>query len=108
MRIFLASELSCLQLSGPRSNSDGATYYNDISDTLTGSSLTSALRTLNNSKKKRNGGYNALLKDDFWARYTDFDSNSSYSQDTTHDLPYSNKIVSFYSGNVATNKLNII
>lgn len=82
---------------------DGATYYNDISDTLTGSSLTSALRTLNNSKKKRNGGYKALLNDDFWARYTDFDSNSSYSQDTTHNLPYSNKIVSFYSGNVATN-----
>ncbi len=82
---------------------DGATYYNDISDTLTGSSLTSALRTLNNSKKKRNGGYTALLKNDFWAKYTDFDSNSSYSQDTTHNLPYSNKIVSFYSGNVATN-----
>ena len=82
---------------------DGATYYNDISDTLTGSSLTSALRTLNNSKKKRNGGYKALLNNDFWARYTDFDSNSSYSQDTTHKLPYSNKIVSFYSGNVATN-----
>ena len=80
---------------------DADTYYNEISDSLAGEDLLSALRTLNNKKRQKTGGYTNLLKNEFYARYTDYDINSV--QYDANGRPYSNNIVSFYSGNLAAN-----
>ena len=80
---------------------DGATYYNDISDSISGTDLLSALRTLNGRKKQASGGYKALLTGAFHARYTDYDI--AHVQYDSNGRPYSDYIVSFYSGNVAYN-----
>ena len=45
---------------GGYTNGDGATYYNGISDSLTGDSLLSSLRSLNGSKRQATIGYNSL------------------------------------------------
>lgn len=88
----------------PHTNGDGATYYDDIDDSLSGDSLLSALRSLNSHRKKTNGGYKNLIDTDkdFLARYTDYDPNSIIYYDSNNQ-PYSNTIVSFYSGNTAVN-----
>ena len=80
---------------------DAATYYSNISNSLTGNDLLNALRSLNNSKKQTSGGYKALLTGAFHARYTDYDIN--HIEYDANGRPYSNYIVSFYSGNVAYN-----
>lgn len=82
----------------PYSNGDGDTYYSGISDSTTGSDLLSALRSLNSSKKKANGGYSNLLKDKKWARYTDYDLSQETYLDS-NDMVYNTTILSFYSGN---------
>ncbi|MFA5283009.1 MAG: endonuclease [Bacilli bacterium] len=64
-------------------NASEGTYYDGIADTLTGSSLRSALNTLNSSKRQRTVGYKQMFT---YYPYTDPDpSNSS-------------KILGFYSG----------
>ena len=78
-------------------NHDGDTYYNDISDSLEGADLLNALRTLNNKRKKASGGYKPLLNGNFLARWTDYDP-TNYELDVNNQ-PYSNTILSFYSGN---------
>ncbi len=78
-------------------NHDGDTYYAGIDDSLTGNDLLQALRSLNNKRKKANGGYKPLLKGNKLARYTDFDPND-YELDVNNQ-PYSDTILSFYSGN---------
>lgn len=82
-------------------NHDGATYYNSISDSLTGNDLLLALRNLNNNRKKASGGYKPLLTGNFLARWTDYDPNN-YSLDA-NGQQYSTTILSFYSGNKAVN-----
>ena len=82
-------------------NHDGATYYNSISDSLTGNDLLLALRSLNNNRKKASGGYKPLLTGNFLARWTDYDPNN-YSLDA-NGQQYSTTILSFYSGNKAVN-----
>ena len=78
---------------------DAATYYNGIGESSTGDSLLSALRSLNGSKKKENGGYDELLTGPTYAKYLDYDINTVQYDD--NGRPYSNKIVSFYSGNLS-------
>ena len=76
-------------------NGDAETYYSGISDSLTGTQLLSALRSLNNSKRKKTIGYKNLA-DNY--KYTDYDEhNVSFDSD---GQPYSNKLVAFYSGSV--------
>lgn len=87
---------------GHYSNGDGATYYNGISDSLTGNELLSALRSLNNNRKKTNGGYKPLLNNELLAQYTDYDPNSTILYDS-YGQPYNKVILSFYSGNKANN-----
>ena len=87
---------------GHYSNGDGDTYYNGISDSLTGTELLNALRSLNNSKKKTNGGYKPLLNNELLAQYTDYDPTSNIQYDS-YGQPYSKVILSFYSGNKANN-----
>ncbi|MFA5283488.1 MAG: endonuclease, partial [Bacilli bacterium] len=64
-------------------SSNPGTYYNDISDSLTGSSLRSALNTLNSSRRQRTVGYKQMFT---YYPYTDPDPSDS------------NKILGFYSG----------
>ena len=64
-------------------NASEGTYYSGIADNLTGSSLRSALNTLNSSRRQRTVGYKQMFT---YYPYTDPDpSNSS-------------KILGFYSG----------
>ena len=67
-------------------NGDADTYYNDISDTATGTDLLSALQTLNSRKKQKTIGYGSM-----WSYYnkTDYDPNNS------------SKYLAFYRGTSA-------
>ena len=79
-------------------NGDGATYYNSISDSLTGDSLLSALRSLNSSKRSSTVGYSSMgTSPSGQFKYTDYDTN--YVKHDSNGQPYGEKIISFYSGN---------
>ncbi len=80
---------------------DADTYYAGIDDSLMGNDLLSALRSLNSKKRQKTGGYSNLLKNEFYARYTDYDINTVKYD--SNNRPYSDNIVSFYSGNLAAN-----
>jgi endonuclease I len=62
------------------------TYYNGISDSLTGTSLLSALRSLNSSERDRTVGYGSM---------------GSYYKQTDGDPANSNNLIAFYSGTSA-------
>ena len=82
-------------------NGDGATYYNGISDSLTGDSLLSALRSLNGSKRKATVGYSGMgTSPSGQFKYTDYDTNTVKYD--SNGQPYGEKIISFYSGNTTT------
>ncbi len=82
-------------------NGDGATYYSGISDSLTGDSLLSALRSLNSSKRQSTVGYSSMgTSPSGQFKYTDY-VPSSVKYDS-NGQPYGEQIVSFYSGNSTT------
>ncbi len=86
-------------------NGDAATYYNGISDSLTGDDLLSALRSLNSSKRKSTVGYDGMgTTPSGQFKYTDYDPNT-VQYDSNHQ-PYGTKLISFYSGNSATSGMN--
>ncbi len=62
------------------------TYYNGISDSLTGTSLLSALRSLNSSERDRTVGYGSM---------------GSYYKQTDGDPANANNLIAFYSGTSA-------
>lgn len=73
-------------------NGDGDTYYNDISETATGTELLTALQSLNSKKRKTTVGYSSM-----WSYYdqTDYDPNNT------------NKYLAFYRGTSANkNEMN--
>ena len=70
-------------------NGDGATYYSSIASSLTGTSLTNALSTLNNTKLQRRVGYDNMKQN---YSYTDYDPAKGYG---------SKYLLSFYSGKSA-------
>ncbi|MCQ2770735.1 MAG: endonuclease, partial [Clostridia bacterium] len=78
-------------------NGDGATYYNGISSTATGTTLLSSLQTLNNSKRRTLVGYSAMGTSPSGAfAYTDYDPSTV--QTDSKGQKYGTKILSFYSG----------
>ena len=88
-------------VSASYTNGDGDTYYNGISDSLTGDDLLSALRTLNKNKRKSTVGYSSMgTSPSGQFKYTDYDT-STVKYDS-NGQPYGEKIISFYSGNSTT------
>ena len=86
-------------------NHDADTYYSDISDSLTGSSLLSALQSLNSSKRKTTVGYSGMGVDPSGQfKYTDYDPDSI--QYDSNGQPYGTRLITFYSGNSATSGMN--
>lgn len=86
-------------------NHDAATYYSGISDSLDGTSLLSALQSLNSSKRKTTVGYSNMgTTPSGQFKYTDYDPNSI--QYDSNGQPYGTKLTTFYSGNSATNGMN--
>lgn len=82
-------------------NGDAATYYNEISNTLTGSDLLTALNTLNKSRKKSEVGYSPMgTTPTGQFKYTDYDPN--YVQYDSNHQPYGTQISSFYTYTPAT------
>ncbi len=85
-------------------NGDAATYYSGISDSLTGDSLLSALRSLNSTKRQSTVGYSSMgTTPSGQFKYTDY-VTSTVKYDS-NGQPYGTEIVSFYSGN-ATKSFN--
>jgi endonuclease I len=88
-------------VSASYTNGDGDTYYNGISDSLTGDDLLSALRALNKNKRKSTVGYSSMgTSPSGQFKYTDYDT-STVKYDS-NGQPYGEKIISFYSGNSTT------
>ena len=83
-------------------NGDGATYYNGISDSLSGNSLLTALRTLNLNKRQSTVGYSSMgTTPSGQFKYTDYDPD--YVQYDSNGQPYGTRISSFYTYTSATN-----
>ncbi|MCR4911568.1 MAG: Ig-like domain-containing protein [Bacilli bacterium] len=78
-------------------NHDAATYYQGVDDTLEGNDLLSSLRSLNNTKRKSQVGYDAILYTA--GKYTDYDPE--HVEYDSNGQPYSDYITGFYSGTVA-------
>ena len=86
-------------------NHDGDTYYNGISDSLSGTDLLSALQSLNSSKRQSTVGYSGMGTDPSGQfKYTDYDPNSV--QYDSNGQPYGTKLITFYSGKSATSGMN--
>ena len=82
-------------------NGDGATYYNGISDSLSGNSLLTALRTLNLNKRQSTVGYSSMgTTPSGQFKYTDYDPD--YVQYDSNGQPYGTRISSFYTYTSAT------
>ncbi|MCR5184647.1 MAG: endonuclease [Bacilli bacterium] len=82
-------------------NGDGATYYNGIDSSLEGTSLLSALQTLNASKRQTTVGYKAMgTSASGQFKYTDYDPSSV--QYDGKGQKYGTKISSFYTYTPAT------
>ncbi|NLV29373.1 MAG: hypothetical protein GXY57_04390, partial [Erysipelotrichaceae bacterium] len=81
---------------------DGDTYYNGISDSLTGTNLLNALRNLNSSKRKKTVGYSAMSTSIGSSAYiyTDYDPNYAT---TNNGVTKGTRVLSFYSGTSITN-----
>ena len=81
---------------------DGDTYYNGISDSLTGTNLLNALRNLNSSKRKKTVGYSAMGTSIGSSAYiyTDYDPNYAT---TNNGVTKGTRVLSFYSGTSITN-----
>ncbi|HNX16634.1 MAG TPA: Ig-like domain-containing protein, partial [Bacilli bacterium] len=79
-------------------NGDGATYYSGISGTATGTTLLSALQSLNSSKRQKTIGYTAMGTSASSSPYvyTDYDPNGTTYTDSNNQI-YGASILSFYS-----------
>ncbi|MDD4103981.1 MAG: hypothetical protein PHU89_03145, partial [Bacilli bacterium] len=75
-------------------NGDGDTYYNGISDSLTGTNLLNALRNLNSSKRQSTVGYSAMgtSASDSAFLYTDYDPNYAT---TNNGVTIGTRVLSF-------------
>ena len=80
-------------------NGDGATYYNGISSSLTGTSLLSALQSLNKTKRQKTIGYSAMGTSSSSSPYiyTDYKLGTTTQKDSNGQT-YGTTIASFYSG----------
>ena len=76
-------------------------YYDSISDSLSGDQLLSALRNLNKTKKKSEVGYSSMgTSASAKFKFTDYDiSDPSSLKKNADGQIYGSQIVSFYSGN---------
>lgn len=78
-----------------------ASYYSDISSTATGTSLLSALQSLNSSKRKKTVGYSTMGTTTSGAFvYTDYDLNSTATD--SNGQVYGTKVASFYTKTAST------
>lgn len=76
-------------------------YYSSISDTATGTSLLSQLRTLNSTKRKKTVGYSTMGTSTSGAFvYTDYDLNATATD--SKGQKYGTKVASFYTKTSAT------
>lgn len=76
-------------------------YYSSIQDSLSGSALLQALRTLNLSKRTKTVGYGLMgTSSNGMFKYTDYDPATAKLN--TNGVPYGTKILSFYSGKSTT------
>lgn len=76
-------------------------YYSSISDSATGDTLLSQLRSLNSIKRKSTVGYgNMGTSASGKFKYTDYDPETV--QYDSNNQPYGTKILSFYSSNSCT------
>lgn len=81
-------------------NGDGDTYYNEISDSLSGDNLLSALRELNGNRREKTMGYKTggTTATDTDFIYTDYDtSDPSTLRTDKNGQVYGTVISSFYS-----------
>ena len=81
-------------------NHDADTYYNSISDSLSGTDLLNALRGLNSSRRKKTMGYKTggVSADDSDFIYTDYDTSDPSTLHTDKNgQTYGTVISSFYS-----------
>jgi len=73
-------------------------YYASIDESLSGTELLSALRSLNSSKRTSVVGYKSMgTSANGMYKYTDYDPSSVKTD--SKGQPYGTKIISFYSGN---------
>lgn len=84
-------------------NGDGATYYNGISSSLTGTSLLSALQSLNKTKRQKTIGYSSMGTSSSSSAYvyTDYKLGTATQKDSNGQT-YGTTIASFYSGSATT------
>lgn len=76
--------------------SELASYYSTITDSMSGSTLLSALQSLNSSKKKKDVGYSSMgTGTDGAFIYTDYDLNSTATD--SNGQKYGTKVASFYT-----------
>ena len=82
-------------------NGDGATYYNTIDKSLTGTELLTELQTLNGKKRQSTVGYGSMgTTPSGQFKYTDYDPN--YVKYDGKGQPYGTQISSFYTYTSAT------
>ena len=79
-------------------NGDGATYYNGISESSEGTTLLSALRSLNSSKRQKTMGYSSMGTSASTSPYvyTDYNPNGTKYTDSKGQV-YGAELVSFYT-----------
>ena len=79
-----------------------ASYYSSITDSMTGSTLLSALQSLNSSKRQKTIGYSAMgtAASSSCYVYTDYDPN--YTTTDGNGQTYGTKVLSFYTKTSST------
>ena len=79
-----------------------ASYYSTISDSATGSTLLSALQSLNSTKRKKTIGYSAMgtTASSSCYVYTDYDPNTTTTD--SNGQTYGTKVLSFYTKTSST------
>lgn len=81
--------------------SELASYYSSITDSMSGTSLLSALQSLNSSKRKKTVGYSTMGTSTSGAFiYTDYDLNSTATD--SNGQTYGTKVASFYTKTAST------
>lgn len=84
--------------SGTYTNHDGATYYNGINSSLTGTALRDALNSLNSSKRKKTMGYKNMGTSSSSSPYIYTDYDPSTAKKDSNGQYYSTTLLSYYSG----------
>lgn len=84
-------------------NGDGATYYNGISSSATGTTLLSALQSLNSSKRQKTIGYSSMGTSASTSPYvyTDYNPNGTKLTDSNGQV-YGTELASFYTKTAMT------